>query len=464
MTTLTDPPTVRATATTPVAAVLAEHFDADPVSLPVVSMLFEHWDHVNTQAALDAFLAAPGRTSRAIGATVPLPPGGSPLPPEAPVLADLLTAADARIGAPVVVALANGPDSTAPCLDTALVLADDDEGPIAIYVRGDSPLMGKRRAIEVQAPTAERAGAVLDELARLTVERSWFKGQVVRFSVDIYRNVRAEFDHRPQLEPGALVLPAATQAAIEEHAIGIAQASADLEAAGRHLKRGILLYGPPGTGKTLTIRHLISSLPDATVFVLTGSNMAWLRFVVERAAGLAPAIIVLDDVDLIAEDRNLGGMSPRRHLFDLLDSMDGIDERGDVLFVATTNRPEAIERAVAARPGRVDQAVEVGLPDPDCRLRLIELYGRGLDLRVDDLDGVVARTEGVTASFIKELLRRAAVLAVIDSPDDTDGPVVVTDAEIGAALDTLLDPANPITASLLGGAATTAVPTNPTEG
>lgn len=244
--------------------------------------------------------------------------------------------------------------------------------------------------------------------------------------------------------------------AIESHAIGIAKAADDLRAAGRHLKRGILLYGPPGTGKTLTIRYLSSALPDATLFALAGTSMAWLRFVTDLATKLSPAVIVLDDVDLIAEDRNLGGMSPRRHLFDLLDAMDGLNEDADVLFVCTTNRAETLEGALSSRPGRVDQAIAVQLPDADCRRRLFDLYGRGLDLQINDLEAIVARTEGVTGSFMKELLRRSAVVALGAGADDSDEQITVTDADVHKALDALLDPSNPLTQFVLGGAEVTA--------
>jgi ATP-dependent 26S proteasome regulatory subunit len=98
-------------------------------------------------------------------------------------------------------------------------------------------------------------------------------------------------------------------------------------------------------------------------------------------------------------------------LFQLLNDMDGLAEDADVVFVLTTNRVELLEPALAARPGRIDQAVEIKLPDADSRRRLLELYSRGLDLDVTDLDDVVDRSEGVSAAFIKELARRAALLA-----------------------------------------------------
>src|SRR4029079_6444507 len=95
----------------------------------------------------------------------------------------------------------------------------------------------------------------------------------------------------------------------------------------------------------------------------------------------------------------------------LMNEMSGLSEDADVAFVLTTNRPDALEPALAAPPGRVDLAIEIPLPDAAARRRLLELYARGLDLTGADIDAVVARTEGVTASFFKELLRKATPAA-----------------------------------------------------
>ncbi len=98
-------------------------------------------------------------------------------------------------------------------------------------------------------------------------------------------------------------------------------------------------------------------------------------------------------------------------LFELLDAMDGAAADADLLFLLTTNRADLLEPALAARPGRVDVAVEIGLPDPDARRRLFEVYSRGVPLVAEpaDVDAVVERTDGVTASFLKELVRRAVL-------------------------------------------------------
>jgi SpoVK/Ycf46/Vps4 family AAA+-type ATPase len=183
------------------------------------------------------------------------------------------------------------------------------------------------------------------------------------------------------------------------------------------------------------------------------------------ARTLEPALIVVEDVDLIAEDRE-SWHSQGPLLFQLLNEMDGLGSEADVTFLLTSNRADLLEEALAARPGRVDHAVELPVPDADARRRLIELYQGRLVLELDDPDAPVRRTEGVTASFLKELLRRAALSAAErdgPAPDGpapaeaatpggpADGPLRVTDADMTAALDQLLDTRNQLTQLLLGG-------------
>ena len=128
--------------------------------------------------------------------------------------------------------------------------------------------------------------------------------------------------------------------------------------------------------------------------------------------------------------------------------MDGLAEDADVVFVLTTNRADLLEPALAARPGRVDQAVALELPDAAARRALFELYRGALPVDTSGLDGVLARTEGVTASFLKELLRRAALLAATRTAADDE--LAVSAADLDAALDELLDTRNAMTRTLLG--------------
>ena len=116
----------------------------------------------------------------------------------------------------------------------------------------------------------------------------------------------------------------------------------------------------------------------------------------------------------------------RRHpayqitLHQLLNEMDGLGSDAEVIFILTTNRPQAIEPALAARPGRIDQAIEFPLPDADCRRRLLDLYGRGLTLALADPERLIARTEGASPAFIQELVRKAALIAAERKSNGSD--------------------------------------------
>ena len=118
-------------------------------------------------------------------------------------------------------------------------------------------------------------------------------------------------------------------------------------------------------------------------------------------------------------------------------------------FLFTTNRADLLEPALAQRPGRVDHAALLPLPDAEARRRLLRLYQGSLDLDLAEPDAAITRTEGVTASFLKELLRRAALNAA-DEAGGTTAPLRVTDAHLTAALDELLDVGSQLTRVLLG--------------
>jgi ATP-dependent 26S proteasome regulatory subunit len=257
-----------------------------------------------------------------------------------------------------------------------------------------------------------------------------------------------QFHRRPDVTADEVILPAETLATIRRQVVGVAEHRERLLAADQHLKRGLLLYGPPGVGKTHSVRFLIAQMTDVTVVELSGESLHAIGTACSVARTLQPAMIVVEDVDLIAEEREMyGGANPV--LFSLLNEMDGLAEDTDVVFLLTTNRAEALEPALAARPGRVDQAVELQLPDADARRRLFALYRGSLDVDESNLDSVIGRTDGVPASFLKELLRRAALIAA--DADGGGGRLAVSATQLDEALDELMDTRNAMTRTLLGG-------------
>ena len=222
------------------------------------------------------------------------------------------------------------------------------------------------------------------------------------------------------------------------------------KAAGQHLKRGVLLFGPPGTGKTHTVRYLLSLRESVTAFVLSGQALALIGQACALARVMPPSIVILEDVDLIAGDRSFGPMGSNPLLFEVLNQIDGLGDDVDVTFLLTTNRVDILERALAERPGRVDAAVEIAPPDEEGRKRLLRLYGSGLGvdaLEDAELSDAVGGTEGKTATYIREVVRRAALLA---AEATTHGALRVTGEMLATAAAELLADRSALTRSLFG--------------
>jgi hypothetical protein len=425
-----------------VVALIGDFLGAEGQARSVLTRTLPAFEHVNLQTALDAWSTVPGRSVAVHGIVIP-PHHGS-------VSLQQLVTGEAipplRLAAPPLVDLPDGPESTLACLLLAVLLVEDAQGRYVVMVNGPGE-HDPGLTVEIAGLAVEAAQGVHAELDALRSSLNVYRGQVLDVSLAPMGGVSLGFATIPRTARDDVVLPESVLARVERHALGMSTHRDALLEAGQHLKRGLLLYGPPGTGKTHTTRYLIAQLTGYTRLVLTGRALHAIGSAAELARALEPAVIVLEDVDLVAEDRSFGpGSSPV--LFDLLDAMDGAAADADLLFVLTTNRPDLLEPALAARPGRVDVAVEIDLPDADARGRLLSLYARAVPLRLSgaETEQVIERTEGVTASFLKELLRRAVLESLYESTPLT----TVTAAHTARALDDLLDSNQQVTRSLLG--------------
>ena len=286
-----------------------------------------------------------------------------------------------------------------------------------------------------------RAQRLLSELRQLRVTHNVFRGQVVslespEFDFGYGGVGPLRFHSRPALGADDVVLPPGTLDAVDRQIIGMARHRELLRAAGHPLKRGVLLFGPPGTGKTHTVRYLMTQLPDFTVVLLPGMAQQFLQHACGLARLVQPALIVMEDVDLVAESREMRHGMENPLLFQVLNEMDGLAGDADVAFLLTTNRADLLEPALAQRPGRVDLAVSLPLPDEAAREALLRLYGRGLSLTKPQVSEVVAATAGMTAAFFTELARRATLLAAVDNvAPATFGHVQAALAELQASRD-----------------------------
>jgi hypothetical protein len=430
---------------------LREHFACDPAELPVVSRPLEPWDRPNLQVAIDAWLA--DKAFDLIG--IPLMEGYRA------GLAELVRgggwSAEVELGGVEHVTVPLGDDDDITCVQAGLWLVRDGDWRAVVMLSSMEHGFGQGSlSLEVMAAEREAAEAVLADLRGLMAEHNVYRGRVLELAPRHFHGEEgAPLTVRslPAIAREQIVLPEGVLETIERQAFGYARHAERLRASGRHMRRGLLLHGPPGVGKTLTVMHLASRMPERTVVLLTGNGLGAISASVDLATALQPAMVVLEDVDLVALERSHFATNPL--LFELLNAMDGLDQDHDILFVLTTNRVELLEPALASRPGRIDQAVELPLPDAPGRRRLIELYGEGLGLQSTADSPLIEELAGTSPAFIRELLRRAALVAAEESDD---GPLRVTEAHLRAALAELRRGGEELTQTLLGARAPEEVP------
>lgn len=185
--------------------------------------------------------------------------------------------------------------------------------------------------------------------------------------------------------------------------------------------KGVLLHGPPGTGKTMlakavageTSSNFVSIGGPEIVSKFYGESEGKLREIFKDAEENAPSIIFIDEIDSIAPKRDeVSGETERRIVAQLLSLMDGLNSRGKVVVIGATNRPNSIDEALR-RPGRFDREIEIGIPDRDGRLEILQIHTRGMPLADDvDLGWLADKSHGYAGADLSALTKEAAMAAL----------------------------------------------------
>ena len=420
---------------------LRAHLGADPKELPTTGAEFPLTEHANLQLAIDAVMSDAeivGFTTRHAGfGSVGLAEIMAGEGMTGPISFGPVQYTDVEIGDGRVVQ----------CIASALFLTRYEGAAVALVLSrgGDHPMAPSALKLEGVASEHGVVSDLLRELRAAMREHNVFRGRIISLHQHGHQEaVSVQFHAVPVVERDGVILPRGTLERLERHTVGMSRMTQRLRSAGQHLKRGVLLHGPPGTGKTLSVMYLLHAMAGRTTILLTGRGLGLIEQALAIGRELAPATFVFEDIDLVAAERTMPFDGGGALLFELLNQMEGVAEDEDLLFILTTNRPDVIEPALAARPGRIDLALEIPLPDDDGRRRLLALYANGIAIDQRTQDALVERSAGVSGAFIKELARQAWLRGALEDRD------VPTGENLLSVLDELLEERSTLTRRLLG--------------
>jgi AAA+ superfamily predicted ATPase len=188
-----------------------------------------------------------------------------------------------------------------------------------------------------------------------------------------------------------------------------------------NIQRGVILHGRPGTGKTQICRAVAREAGCSVLYALPtdfqkqGSGV---RRVTEMAKDLAPCILIIEDMDWIAMDRDAGRAG---FVMELMNQMDGIEAFGDIITLGTTNRKDELEDAVKNRPGRFDRLIEIDYPEKAERVKMIESFCKEWDIEGVNIEKIASRLDELSGAHIKEVCKTAAIYAVRRKSISEDG-------------------------------------------
>ncbi len=438
------------TGRSPLRKALREHFGTTELTaIATAAREFPITSRVDLQAALDESVGATGN-SKLLGLF-------SPHMGETPTLSQVFATGPFVVDAgPIQYEEVDiGDPLPVRCLKNGMWLAKRDGLPFVVFLSRTMHYgMAGGVHLEIGVPAGDRGLQFSQDLFRELEQRvgkgRTYRGRIISLEAPgdpMSRGGGIKVHRLATVNREDVILPKRTLDLLDRNVGGFIAARDRIKALRLSSRKGLLFYGPPGTGKTHTIHYLASQLPGHTTLLITAEQVGIVGEYFRLARFLQPAIMVIEDVDLVARERtHMHGPMEEVLLNKLLNEMDGLREDADVMFILTTNRPDQLEPALASRPGRIDQAIEFPLPDDEGRAKLVALYARGLVVSPGVSDLIVRRTKGASAAFIKELMRRSAQFQM-----EAGDSAALDAASVDAAIEEMLFTGGTLNAKLLGG-------------
>ncbi len=336
-----------------------------------------------------------------------------------------------------------GPDDLVNVPENAVYLADIDGLKFSLRVafakqpqfHGDEKtfVTGRGNQLQLVAATLDDANAAVRWIEQQSPRQSIYRGQFLHVATPeggAGQSIRMVPRHRVTAD--RIVLNDAILMQIDDLIGGVSRHAAALRDRGHTARLGLLLHGPPGTGKTLVTRLIIANHPEHTVITPTDPAVETLRESFRLATYLSPAILVIEDVDLLARRRDESTATDG--LQELMNQMDGLVSVAETIVVLSTNRPETVEPALASRPGRDSQAIRFDLPRADQRRQLLRLFLSKVDCDAGLIPKWADRATDASPAWIQEWCRRIQIRVL----DRSDGAAV--DGDFAETIDSLIFP------------------------
>lgn len=320
--------------------------------------------------------------------------------------------------------LCRGPEEAAEIID-GLLFVEHRGSRLVLSIGPLDPLYYGDTTTVYDVMGAERDRGLVDGLIERFFSEKALKNRVHRVSGEGTRAVKVSVEATLD----NVVLAPGTREALVANTVGLLDMRNVYRKNGIPLKRGVLLVGPPGNGKTMVCRALANTKRFTVFWVLPGECRTDFPDVFDKAARQAPSIVLLEDVDLIGASRH----EMPKTLGQLLNAMDGLVEADGVVTIATTNRPETLDEALANRPNRFDVRLAFPNPDPALRLAMLKRFTGQKGRRVSWGEWA-GRTEGCNAAQLREVCYRAVKRAIEAGRLDREGMALLDDSDLAEAV------------------------------
>lgn len=266
---------------------------------------------------------------------------------------------------------------------------------------------------------------LFEQWTKLSNEENFYKGKKIDASCRFLDLKNQTWDD--------VILSAGKKRVIQDNIAGLFAHREIYKEFGIPIKRGIILYGPPGTGKTQVCKALASQAEGYSVlYVMPKDFGGGVSRIANMAQDLAPCLLIMEDIDFIAKDRQMGAAGM---VIELMNYLDGLEEFGDIITFGTTNHIDIIEDAVKNRPGRFDRLIEIGKPEQEEREAMIRMFTSRFCIEGVDVGELAKalgeKSENLAGAHIKDICNTAAAFAARNgSVKEKDGQrVLVVTAE-----------------------------------